>query len=704
MKTSATNPSDAGLDGITATVACSPYAGELAIYKHGFLTVSPDGRYLMHRDGTPFFYLGDTHWILPHERFSTSNAPGVASQFKYVVDKRVSQGFTVYQSEPIWQPHGGGAHNGADEEKVANLTDGFSASDLPGFANLDRKFKYIADKGLLHANAECEWGANPVKYPIYTPAYMTRLTRYWVARYGAYPVMWTIAQEIDKNQYNAYNETTMEKWYAVGQAIEELDEYKQPILPHMENTGNTVAANSSWKQRSYHHGWAVQWQGQMEDLSVAKGFWNAVPTKPSLLYEAPYDQFWVDSRGSLGFAYKAFQLGMYGYGYGASGVWNDIYSKQGEAADYGTEYEMPNRYLWWYMGANLETGNQLTHFHDFYTRLQWWKLIPRFDDAAWSSFDDKARSLLSSDGKEVFVVFFWSDGTGTGSLVNFTANALHTAQWFNPRTGAYTALGEFYPIATRWRLPNRPTAEDWVLLVKKSGNVDTVAAGGNLALGKTYRSSSDFTASQTAPNAFDSNDSTDWQAAEGRFAGEWLEVDFGGNQAFNTVALTEYGNRTTGYRVEYWSGAAWHVAYAGSMITNGQLISFPSVTGSKARIYFVSGLAHQPIIYEFGIFNRISTRMGFGKAASSNPVRFHVSGTGKGGAIRFALMLDAPGYAEIKLVDLRGKSVARIGSGWYPAGRHEIEWNAGRLPKGFYFATVELPGPFLRAKVLSATQ
>jgi hypothetical protein len=99
MTTSATDARNKGLDGVTATVQCDPYSGNLEIYKHGFLKVSPNSRYFVYADGTPFFYLGDTHWILSHERFNTSNAPGVASQFKYIVDKRVSQGFTVFQSE-----------------------------------------------------------------------------------------------------------------------------------------------------------------------------------------------------------------------------------------------------------------------------------------------------------------------------------------------------------------------------------------------------------------------------------------------------------------------------------------------------------------------------------------------------------------------------------------------------------------------------
>ena len=63
----------------------------------------------------------------------------------------------------------------SDEEAHADFRDGFTNADLAGFANLDRKFKYIADHGLVHANAEICWVGDPAKFPIFTEAYMARL-------------------------------------------------------------------------------------------------------------------------------------------------------------------------------------------------------------------------------------------------------------------------------------------------------------------------------------------------------------------------------------------------------------------------------------------------------------------------------------------------------------------------------------------------
>jgi hypothetical protein len=471
MTTSATDFKNRGLHHVTGTVLCSPYSGNLAIYRRGFLKVSQNGRYLTYADGTPFFYLGDTHWILAHERFDSSNAPGVASQFKYTVDKRVKQGFTIFQSEAGWQARSAQIRitdeGRTDEEADADFKHGFTGADLAGFANLDRKFKYIADHGLVHANAEICWVGDPAGFPIFTEAYMARLARYWVARYGAYPVIWTIAQEIDENNYGVYDATTIKKWFAAAQSLADNDAYHQPVMPHMENTDHTTASNSWWSDKPFQSGWAVQWQGDLTDMGTAKEFWNASLTKPSILYESAYDHFWTDSRGALGAAYKAFQYGMYGYGYGANGIWNDIYSRPGEAGDFGTAYEMPAHYFWWHDGADLQTGNQLAYFRNFYTRLKWWKLIPRFDDNAWGSFTDVSRSLLSSDGLDTYVVFFFGIGTSTGTLNHLEDHSIYSAQWFNPRDGQYQKIGTFAQRGRQWVIPDRPTAEDWVLLVSK---------------------------------------------------------------------------------------------------------------------------------------------------------------------------------------------------------------------------------------------
>ena len=54
-------------------------------------------------------------------------------------------------------------------------------------------------------------------------------------------------------------------------------------------------------------------------------------------------------------------------------------------------------------------------------------------------------------------------------------DSTYVAQWFNPRDGQYKNIGTFSQKGSQWVIPDRPTAEDWVLLVKKAETADRTA-------------------------------------------------------------------------------------------------------------------------------------------------------------------------------------------------------------------------------------
>ena len=58
---------DAALNGKSGTLEAKPYAGELEIYRRGFVKPAKGAKHFAYADGTPFFYLGDTHWGLYKE-------------------------------------------------------------------------------------------------------------------------------------------------------------------------------------------------------------------------------------------------------------------------------------------------------------------------------------------------------------------------------------------------------------------------------------------------------------------------------------------------------------------------------------------------------------------------------------------------------------------------------------------------------------
>ena len=63
FRTVCSDTSNNDLHGPEGTLEISEYTGTNALLKHGPLRVASDKRHLEHRDGTPFFWLGDTWWM-----------------------------------------------------------------------------------------------------------------------------------------------------------------------------------------------------------------------------------------------------------------------------------------------------------------------------------------------------------------------------------------------------------------------------------------------------------------------------------------------------------------------------------------------------------------------------------------------------------------------------------------------------------------
>ncbi|MCQ6562307.1 S-layer homology domain-containing protein [Paenibacillus mendelii] len=436
VTTASNQPGDTGLN-LSEPIAFTAvsYDGPLEIYKRGFLNAEEGKRYLMYGDGTPFFYLGDTHWLMPDEDFESSNVDGIDSQFRYAVDHRASQGYTVYQSEPLYS-------NGMG----LNVSKGITSDSLAKLADIDRKFQYVADAGLVHANAALTFTS---VLNVTDPDLLQRLGRYWQARYGAYPVLWTTAQEIDP----LMGGVDPQYWQLVAKGIHDSDAYKHPLTAHM---AAVASFETTWGDKPYHSWFAAQ------VLTLTKEFYQsfmAYPAvKPIVTYETGYEHNSTTTEYARKAPYIAFQNGSFGFGYGAQGVWAINHSPD-DWFHYGPYYR-------WFDGLNAQAGSQMTYFKQFYSDLEWWKLTPVFGDTSYADFAAHSQSFLAVDGSRTYAAYF-ADTTKkrTGTLKRM-ADTTYKAQWFNTRTGEYTLISDqVIPEGGQWTVPEKPDEEDWMLLV-----------------------------------------------------------------------------------------------------------------------------------------------------------------------------------------------------------------------------------------------
>lgn len=471
-KTICSDTLNTGLNNKTGSLTCSEYTGNLDIYKHGFIKTTLNTRYFTYNDGTPFFYLGDTHASMPEEPFETSVISGISSQFKYLVDKRVEQGFTVYHSEPI----------GANY----NLSDGFTSSDIFGFRELDKRFKYIANKGLVHANAELffasELGFNRTKY---SDNYLEKLCRYWVARYGAYPVMWTTGQEVDNDFYhgrmldgkdmNPYFDVNTNPWKLVANYIHKYDAYNHPQTAHQEfastNGDGTIASNSSFRDLPGHSWYAAQWspaKNAQLDFNIPKDFWFNGQGKPAVNYEGCFDHLWTLEFGARMQGWTAYLNGMFGSGYGAEDIWlyNSTYDIDKPTIRDGITITVADKQIKWNASVNLNSAYQLGYMHKFFNLIEWWTLTPRFDDSTWFSNNGSWYSIASNNN-DLYVAYFYNNTNRNTGTLNNLANTQYSVQWYNPITGKFNTSITVTITNGSYSIGGKPDNNDWVLLVKK---------------------------------------------------------------------------------------------------------------------------------------------------------------------------------------------------------------------------------------------
>ena len=453
-------PDDPDLDGKTGKVVARPYSGDLEIYKRGFVMTNGTKRFV-YADGTPFFYLGDTHWSMCREEFDSpgpyAGETGAESHFKYIVDKRVEQGFTVYQSEPI------GAR--------ANLADGkLDASDAAAFKMDDRYFQYLAEKGLVHANAEFFFSSLMTKELASDERYLEAISRYWVARYSAYPVMWTLAQEADNDFYRERGDQKFydfndNPWVKVAEFIHRYDAYRHPLSCHQENTlyttvtgagssapnrdggGQSAFYSEDVSARTGHDWWAAQWSPNLagqESGMTARDYWES--GKVAINYEGRYCNLWTKDAGARMQSWIAMLSGFAGVGYGAADIWlydgnYDLDTTSNDGLDTITPADKATR---WNAAVEFESAWQQGFMRRFFESFDWQNLKPDFNDGNIFS-PDQAYYVAASVGNEIYAIYLYMRSRSSGSVLGLDIDRSYDAAWFDPRTGETVEIGEIRP-------------------------------------------------------------------------------------------------------------------------------------------------------------------------------------------------------------------------------------------------------------------
>ncbi len=481
-----TDTTNTGLHGKSGRLRCEEYSGELDIYKHGWVYVKEGMRTLAYADGTPFFYLGDTHWTLPVEEMDGIGAIseeraaqyGITSQFKYIMDHRAKQGYTVIQSEPLSWYVGKTGNSWFGDENGSIYNYGVNDAMLAKFKELDRKFAYIAELGFVHANSQLSYPEELIENYLsgaVDDEKLEKLVRYWIARYSAYPVLWTVTQEGD-NDFYGWGGCTVENnpWLKVMDYIDKHDPYGHPLSCHQENTGETIVSNSVFGKKEAHDWYAAQFtisekNGSKPNFNMLKEYWNNPGAKPVVNYEGHYDHYWASTYKARVQGWASYLNGVFGYGYGVQPIWSIVWADYGEHTVTSDSREEYDRGIDWVDGLYSDCGEQLIYMKDFITQYEWWKLTPCFSGSKYFTTSIKNFSVATIDN-DVYLGYFWgssAEGTSLGVLRGMK-NGEYKLTWLNCRTGEKKT--ENITVSnTIYNIPGKPDTGDWALAAQYIG-------------------------------------------------------------------------------------------------------------------------------------------------------------------------------------------------------------------------------------------
>ncbi len=504
--------------------------------KHGYVRLEEGKPYMVYGDGTPFFWLGDTHWQMADwERLHECNYPGCncGNQFKHLADDRIKKGFNVYQTY-----FDSAESDGGGNKRVHHWwTEKFTKINPQAFnETMDVMIEYLANNGMTVAMGFGVHCSTPIGFKFNVEP-LLRFTRYCIARYACYPTVWITAQEID----NLYG-STFEMWKQVGALVNEIDGYHRPNGAHIHAHPASDPRSQDLNEQPWHQWWTLQkGHGDVNRL-IHRFFYRDYANMPkNKLYietECNYDELRCmpgecSSDSSRMGAYIAVQSGSAGFTYGAVGVWALRWSHTEETGWTGYSPEP------WYAGMNKHGSDEMTYLKKFYEHVKWWTLEPSFG-YEFAMLEARNRAAISHRGQDTVIYYFYDADIEVGMMSNLKKNTVYNMRYYDTIHGKFIELPSFSTPDGTYPIPKKPSRRDWLLLVTTEdlGEYETevypqnppTIAPTQAKLGKEIPVKAIWTSLDTAEypaeNMTDGRDDTYWRSFA-PVTGQTITMDFG---------------------------------------------------------------------------------------------------------------------------------------------------------------------------------
>ncbi len=428
------------------------------------LSISKNHHYFVTKGEKPFFWLGDTGWLL----FSKLKREEAV---QYLEDRK-QKGFNVIQVMVLHSLDGSNVYGAAAiaDKNVAKpvVTPGNDfkkEAEYDYWDHVDYIIKVAQEKGIYLALVPV-WGSN-VKDGKVTPEQAKIYSEFLAKRYkNCSNVIWMNGGDI-------YGNENTEVWQAIGKTLKlNNPDHLQTFHPHGRNRSSEWFHNESWLDfnmvqsghRRYDQDDTKRAYGQ-DNWRYMETDFNLKPTKPTLDGEPSYEGIPHGLHDTLQpkwnandvrrYGYWSVFAGAAGYTYGHNAVMQMF--RKGDKGAYG------NKEIW--TDAINSTGaNQMIYIKKLMLDFPYLERIP--DQSLIANQGEKYDYLAATRGKNYALIYTYN---GKKIAVNMgkIAGDKVTATWYNPRNGQKTKIGivtnkgiqEFQPSGIK------EDGNDWVLIL-----------------------------------------------------------------------------------------------------------------------------------------------------------------------------------------------------------------------------------------------
>lgn len=414
------------------------------------LTVSPNGRYLVRADGSPFFYLGDTAWYLL-DRVTRSEAD-------YYLESRAAMGFTVVQMEIT-------TRFGDNREGESPFINGDPQRPNDAyFEFLDHVMDKATSLGMYVSLVPLD--TRGAKAGDYSPTDAYVFGRFLGARYGrTHKVIWTMGGDlgVDEVPSGITLWRELSAGIARGAANKDMSKVLFQYHPWYNQSSSRwfSGVQDAWLDA---HGIQSGHSRNKDNYNLVAADYARSPARPVMDLEPGYEDIpegLVAGRARLTdydvrkSAYWAVFAGAHGAGYGHNNVWQFASGADSRATTASWKDSLVT------LGAySMKYLKRLMLSRPFLDRVPDQSLIV----GSALSGTDHIRATRAADGSYAFVY------TAGGKPVTVNLSKLSGSQvevrWYNPRAAKSVYLGVFAKSGNRTFTPPTSGANnDWVLVV-----------------------------------------------------------------------------------------------------------------------------------------------------------------------------------------------------------------------------------------------